>query len=126
MNSAVSEGRSAGRRLTAYSRGMSETTPKKYFLFRLLPPRPTFMFDMTDAEKQAMGAHVAYWTEQAKKGPAIVFGPVADPKGGWGVGIVEVESEEQMRELEKNDPVIRANIGLKYEVLPMLRAIVRQ
>ncbi|MFL5319966.1 MAG: YciI family protein [Myxococcaceae bacterium] len=104
---------------------MSDPAPKKYFLCRLLPPRPTFMADLTEAERNVMREHAAYWTEQAKKGPAIVFGPVADPKGGWGVGIVEAASDEEMKTLEQNDPAIRANIGMHYEILPMLRAIVR-
>ena len=44
----------------------------KYFLCRLIPPRPTFAQDMTDAEAKVMGDHVAYWTELAEKGTAIV------------------------------------------------------
>ena len=36
---------------------------------------------MTADERAVMGRHVAYWSEQAALGVAIVFGPVMDPKG---------------------------------------------
>ena len=52
-----------------------------YFLCRLIAPRPTFAQDMTEKEAEVMRAHVAYWTALAKKGTAIIFGPVADPDG---------------------------------------------
>src|ERR1700674_1412576 len=67
------------------------TVRMQLFLFRLNSPRPTFAQDMTDTERAAMLKHVAYWRELLDEGTAIVFGPVADPKGTWGVGIVRVE-----------------------------------
>jgi hypothetical protein len=38
-----------------------------------------------------------------------------DPKGPWGAGIVSVRDESELRELQANDPAIRAQIGLAYE-----------
>ncbi len=96
----------------------------KYFLCRLIPPRPTFPQDMTDAEAKVMSEHVAYWTELADKGTAVVFGPVADPQGVWGLGILEVEDEATVQSLTSNDPVMRSAIGASYEILPMPRAVV--
>jgi len=96
----------------------------KFFLCRLIPPRPTFAQDMTDAEAMVMRDHVTYWTDLAERGTAIVFGPVADPKGAWGIGILEVEDETEVQSLTAHDPVIRAAIGATYETLPMLRAVI--
>jgi uncharacterized protein len=96
----------------------------KFFLCRLIPPRPTFAQDMTDAEAMVMRDHVAYWTDLAELGTAIVFGPVADPKGAWGVVILEVEDEAAVQSLTANDPVIRAAIGATFENLPMPRAVI--
>jgi uncharacterized protein YciI len=96
----------------------------KYFFCRLIPPRPTFAQDMTAAEALVMRDHVAYWTELAERGTAIVFGPVADPKGVWGVAILEVEDEAEVQSLTSNDPVMKAALGATYEILPMLRAII--
>jgi uncharacterized protein YciI len=95
-----------------------------YFLCRLIPPRPTFAVDMTAVEAQAMQAHVAYWTGLAERGIAIAFGPVADPAGGWGVGIVAAPSDEAIRQLQHDDPAIRAGIGMRYETLPMPQIVV--
>ncbi|WP_049623528.1 hypothetical protein [Frateuria defendens] len=46
------------------------------FLFKLLPPRPGFPGDMTEAEAGAMREHVAYWSALVQQGRAIAFGPV--------------------------------------------------
>jgi uncharacterized protein len=96
------------------------------FLFRLNSPRPTFAQDMTDTERAAMLKHVAYWRELLDEGTAIVFGPVADPKGTWGVGIVRVEDEAEARALRANDPAVKAGIGLAVEIYPMPSAVTRQ
>jgi hypothetical protein len=102
---------------------MGTASEKKFYLCRLLPPRPSFPADMTPAEAEVMGRHVAYWTGFVEKGVAIVFGPVADPKGAWGVGILQVETEDQLRTIQENDPA--RSIGARYETLPMPRAIFR-
>lgn len=33
-----------------------------HFLYKLLPPRPAFPMDMTDAEGAIMQEHFAYWS----------------------------------------------------------------
>ncbi len=91
---------------------------KKHFYLKLNPPRPTFIQDMTDAEAKIMREHGAYWKEFQNKGICIVYGPVFDSKGVFGVGILEVEDEAEVGNFVKNDPVIKAGIG-SYEVYPM-------
>ncbi len=88
----------------------------KFFLCRLIPPRPTFAQDMTEAETTVMRDHLTYWTIWPKRGTAIVFGPVADPKGLWGIGILEVADEAEVQSLTGNDPVINSPIGARYEI----------
>jgi len=102
---------------------MKDDHAPKYFLCRLIPPRPTFAVDMTPNEAEAMQKHVAYWTELAGKGTAIAFGPVADPKGVWGMGILAVKDEAELQHLQDHDPAIRAGIGMNYEAYPMPRVI---
>ncbi len=92
-----------------------------YFFIRTQNPRPTFHLDMTADERAIMNNHVAYWTEKAERGIAIVFGPVMDPQGVYGMGVYHVKDEVEMRNLLAHDP---ANGLLKYEVLPMARAVV--
>ena len=95
------------------------------FAFKLISPRPTFAHDMTDAERKVMIEHVAYWTGLMEKGIAVVFGPVLDPKGVWGLAVVETSSEAEARAIVPNDPVFKARLGT-IEVHPMSpRSIVR-
>ena len=98
----------------------------KYFFCKLTPPRPTFMIDMTDAERQLMGQHVAYWSDLAAKGSAIAFGPVADPQGGYGIAVIEAPDEATMRELTSRDPVIKAAAGFSYAIHPMPQVVLRE
>ena len=98
----------------------------KYFFCKLTPPRPTFMVDMTDAERQLMGQHVAYWSVLAANGSAIVFGPVADPQGGYGVAVIEAPDEAAVRDLSTHDPVIKAKAGFSYVIHPMPQVVLRK
>ena len=92
-------------------------TDTKRFLYKLIPPRPTFVLDMTEAERKAMEEHGIYWKGLTDRGIAIVFGLVLDPKGPWGVAIVEVADESDARVLGSNDPAVKA--GLMFDVYPM-------
>ena len=93
------------------------------YLIRLLPPRPDFPQTMTADELAIMQRHVAYWTGLLERGTAIVFGPVADPRGAWGAGVVRVAHADELRDLEAGDPAIREGSGFRYEVLAMPGAV---
>jgi uncharacterized protein YciI len=80
---------------------------------------------MTKAERALMQQHAAYWRDLASKGTALVFGPVADPSGVWGVGIVEVENEGDVRSLVTNDPTMKLGTNFKCEIYPMPAVVLR-
>ena len=90
-----------------------------YFLCKLIPPRKTFIEDMTAGERALMGEHAAYWAPYVEGGLVIAMGPVADQAGGYGVMIADVASQASLRALQANDPVIRANRGFFFETFPM-------
>jgi hypothetical protein len=92
-----------------------------YVFVRTDNPRPTFHLDMTPDERAVMGLHVSYWGEQARLGVAVVFGPVADPAGVYGIGVYRVQDEAHMQRLIDDDP---AKGLLAYRVLVMPRAVV--
>jgi uncharacterized protein YciI len=96
-----------------------------HFLYKLIPPRPTFDRDMSEAEGAIMGRHVAYWQELAEQGTAIVFGPVSDPGGAWGLAVVEAETDDEVRALGDADPAVVSRLA-RVEVCPMPGAIVAQ
>ncbi|MGH3829548.1 MAG: YciI family protein [Pseudonocardiaceae bacterium] len=95
-----------------------------HYLYKLVPPRPTFFHDMTEAESTIMRDHVGYWTGLAHDGTAVVFGPVADPVGAWGLAVVEADTEHDVRALAAADPAITAELAT-FEVYPMPGAITR-
>ena len=78
---------------------------------------------MTAEERALMMQHVAYWSELTAARKAIAFGPVADPKGAWGFGIVEVETEDEVRSIVDQDPVTGSGPGVSFDVCPMPRVI---
>jgi uncharacterized protein len=93
-----------------------------HFLYKLIPPRPTFDRDMSEAEAAIMGQHVSFWQEQIERGTAIVFGPVADPAGAWGLAVVDADSEQDVRALGLADPAITAQLA-RFDVHAMPGAI---
>jgi uncharacterized protein YciI len=80
----------------------------KLFLLRLLPPRADFAQTMTADERDAMERHAAYWRDLLQAGRVVVYGPVADPEGVWGLGVVRAGSQAEVIELGERDPVIVA------------------
>jgi uncharacterized protein YciI len=86
-----------------------------YFL-KLIPRRPTFAQDMTADERAIMMQHVAYWGELMNKGKVVVFGPVMDPAGTYGMGVVEADTEEELIGFMNGDPAATIN---RYEYYPM-------
>ena len=96
----------------------------KYFFFRLNPPRPSFPADITPAETVLMQKHVSYWSNLMVQGKVVAFGPVADPSGRYGIGIMQLDDDAEPRVLGDNDPVIQANAGFSIEVHPMPKIII--
>ena len=97
------------------------SSAKKYFVLKLIPPRPTFAEDMTEKERDIMKQHAAYWKDKAGKGIVIVYGPVLDPIGAYGLGIIEVDDEDQARVFAEDDPTVKSGLN-RIEIYPM-RAI---
>ena len=97
-----------------------------YFLYKLIAPRPTFALDMTPAEAQLLAEHGAYWKDLADRRIALLFGPVLDPKGSWGLAVVETKDEAEVRTIGRNDPAIKSNRGFGFEVCPMPQVTLRK
>jgi len=72
-----------------------------------------------------MREHAAYWRELANKRTAVIFGPIADPKGAWGLAVVEAQDEAAARGLGANDPTIKAGVGFTFEIYSMPQVVLR-
>ena len=88
------------------------------FFLKLLGPRPTFPMDMTASEKALMLEHVAYMEKLFEAKKVIVYGPVMDSQGPYGMGVFVVEGEAELRALMAEDPTIKAGMNT-FEVSPM-------
>jgi len=97
-----------------------------YFHLKLVSPRPTFPFDITEAEGKAMAEHSVYWQRLAGDGHAVAIGPVFDPRGPYGLAIVETENEAEAEAFGAADPIVKAGLGFRYEVAPMPSIILRE
>ena len=93
---------------------------KKYFVLRLNPTRPGFAQTMTAEEKEIMQQHINYWKAYMDRGIMLIFGPVMDPEGVYGLGIIAVDNEAQVKHLIDNDPASKINI---YEYHPMMAIV---
>ncbi|MDN3584831.1 YciI family protein [Mucilaginibacter flavus] len=90
---------------------------KLHFAVKLLSPRTTFPGDMTTEEHAIMQQHVAYNKSFLDEGIILVYGPVMDPAGVYGLGIFEVDDEEQVKTILNGDP---ASTIARYEYYPMM------
>jgi uncharacterized protein YciI len=94
------------------------------FVIRLTAPRPTFALDMSEEERTIMVRHAAHWQSWIDSGQMVVFGPILDASGSWGLAVVEADSEEELRAFAAQDPVVTTGTGT-VEIGKMLAGYVR-
>jgi uncharacterized protein YciI len=97
----------------------------QHFFVKLIAPRPSFAMDMNEDEKAVMAERAAYWKAKLDQGEVIVFGPVLDPSGPYGAGVLAVADEAAARAFAANDPAIKSKRGFTCEIYPM-RAVTRE
>ena len=95
-----------------------------YFVYRLIPPRPSFASDMNEAERAIMGEHAAYWIDLFQRGQVVVFGPVMAGTGSWGLAVLEAATEEDAHAIAADDPAIMSQM-CTFEIGVMTRPFVR-
>jgi len=95
-----------------------------HYLYKLIPPRRTFMADMTADEAAIMEQHFAYWAGLLEGGAVVVYGPVNDPAGGYGLAILEAANEQVARNIGDADPAVANHLG-SFQVFEMPATIVR-
>ncbi len=94
------------------------------FVFRLHGLRPNFALDLSEEERDIMTRHAAHWAPYLESGQMVVFGPVLDQSGSWGLGVVEAKDEQELRSFADNDPVVTTGTGT-IELGSMLGGFVR-
>jgi uncharacterized protein len=90
-----------------------------HYFCRLNAPRSSFLRDMSEAERQIMQEHGAYWRRSMEQGHVIAFGLVADPAAPFGVGIVDFATDADVHAFTDNDPAVLSGRGFSMDVHPM-------
>jgi uncharacterized protein YciI len=122
---AAARAAAAKRAARAKRSAAPETAEQRYFLCRLLPPRPSFAYDMSPEEGAVMHDQANYWRRQVEADKVVVFGPVGDPEGQWGLAVVCAPDEAAVHAFQAEDPAMQSGLGFRYEVLPFMQAVVR-
>ena len=94
------------------------------FVIRLTAPRPDFALTLSDEERAVMGRHAAHWQPYIESGRMVVFGPVLDGGGSWGLAVIEADDEAELRAHADRDPVVTTGTG-RIELGRMLTGFVR-
>ena len=92
-----------------------------YVLCKLIPPRPTFLADMSEEERAAMLAPQVYWLPQLIAGLVLAMGPVSVPAGSYGVLIVNVPSLKMLEDWQTMDPVSGLRFVYENYQMPSVR-----
>jgi hypothetical protein len=90
---------------------------KQHFFLKLVPPRDSFVMDMTADERRVMGEHAAYMKELFDAGKVLIYGPVLGMPP-FGLAVFEVADEAELRRLMDKDPTVIAGVN-RYELAPM-------
>lgn len=89
---------------------------KQYYFVMLTAGPSAEKIDSLELEKIQAG-HMANIRKMAEAGKLMIAGPFGDD-GNWrGILIIDAKSEEEVRDLLKNDPAIEAG-RLSYEIHP--------
>jgi uncharacterized protein YciI len=55
------------------------------------------------------------------KGMVLVFGPVMDPKGAYGLGIIQADDEVQVEEFIAKDPASKISTYEYYRMMAVVK-----
>jgi uncharacterized protein len=98
--------------------GAIMATDKQHYFFKLIPPRSTFPYDITDEEKRLMDEHALYFQQHFEAGRLLLYGPVMAKGGAFGLAILEVDDEAEVQRFGEGDPSVNAGLN-QFEFHPM-------
>jgi uncharacterized protein len=92
------------------------------YFFRLNPPRADFAQTMMPDEQRAMAEHQEYWQQLLRDGRVVVYGPVADPEGVWGMGVLRAADRAEVLAIAERDPSVVAGVNT-FEVFEIMGGV---
>jgi len=93
------------------SAALAQPAPLRQFLFRLEPVRTDFTLqNMNETERPVVAGHAAYLKSLLDQGKLRMAGQVFDPKGFWGIVIVDAPDLDAAAAIMNSDPAIRSKL----------------
>ena len=97
---------------------LAQPAPIRQFIIRLEPVRADFTLqNMTDQERPIALRHAAHLKNLLDQGKLKLAGQSFDPKGFWGIVIVDAPDLAAATEIMNADPAIQSKL-FKGEVVP--------
>jgi uncharacterized protein len=93
------------------SAALAQPAPVSQFLVRLDPVRADFTVqNMTESERAVGLEHAAYLKSLLDQGKLVLAGQAFDPKGLWGIVIVNAADIESATAIGNSDPAVKAKM----------------
>ena len=97
---------------------LAQPAPARQFLFRLQTVRADFTLqNMTEDEQKIVGRHVAYLQGLLADGKLTFAGQAFDPKGFWGIVVVNAADLDAATALMNGDPAVKEKL-VRGEAIP--------
>ena len=74
--------------------------------------------DMSPEERRLMNEHIRATMQHFAAGKILIFGPVMDPNGVFGMAVFEAKNADELRQILDDDPPVKAGV-VRYEIFPM-------
>ena len=103
----------------------AQQAPVRQFLLRIEPVRAGFTLqNMTEEEQKTAGAHLAYLKGLFAEGKLTLAGQAFDPKGFFGIIVVNAPDLESASRLLHGDPFVKGNL-FRGDVVPFRSVLER-
>jgi uncharacterized protein YciI len=98
---------------------LAQPAPLRQFLLRVEPVRKDFsLLNMTEEERTVIAGHVAYLTGLLGDGKLTFAGQAFDPKGPFGIIVVNAPDMDSATALMNADPGLKSKL-FRGEVIPL-------
>ncbi|MFW9819040.1 MAG: YciI family protein [Candidatus Thorarchaeota archaeon] len=99
---------------------------KQHFYAIIKPYRQDFITNPKEKENNIMSEHFIYLKSLLKQKKLILAGPTLIPDDPFGLIILEVNTEEEAKDLLENDPSVKAKIQNVVDLRPIRISLIKE
>jgi uncharacterized protein len=92
------------------------------FLVILRPARDEMPFEPTEEESRIVGEHYDYLVSLRDRGKLVVAGPSIKPGDTFGIGVLDVDDEDEVQAIVAADPAVTSGV-MTAEIRPLRIAV---